>query len=336
MRPLSFGFGLAICVLASPSSPSAQQTADVEYVLRDLGTVDNSTLSVAVVINDRGEVAGWSQTSTGASVPFYWTEKTGFIKFLGDFPGSPVDISEKGQVVGWFYRNLTLQGFLWSVKDGFVDLGAFLPNAINDRGDMVGQCDISSPTPCMLSASGDLRRLSVPDDGFAVAVDINNRGDIIGYVSVDPRSHAVIWRKDEEAFEILEPTPDEGYEFVAPHDINDHGIIVGAAEVLGGLVRFPVIWDKPGEGTVVESVPGQATNINNKGLVTLFAESPNRMLVWDLRRNTFTELPSLGGIDQPFASGLNDRGVIVGSSSTPAGDNHAVIWEPVRSGRRDQ
>jgi len=330
MRPLSFGLSLAFCLLALPSHTLARQMAGVEYVLRDLGTLENSTLSVGVAINDRGEVAGWSQLPTGASVPFYWSERTGFVTFLEGLPGAPVDINAKGQIAGWFYRDITLQGFLWSRREGFVDLGPFIPNAINDRGDIAGQCDISSPMPCVLSASGVVRRLSVPDGGFGLAVDINNHGDVVGYVNVDPRSHAAIWRRNQETFEILTPTPDDGYEFVVAHDINDHGIIVGAVEQLGGLVRFPVIWDRTDTGTVVESVPGQATNVNNHGMVTLFAESPLRTLIWDLRRHTFSELPSLGGLDQPFASGLNDRGVIVGSSSTPAGENHAVIWEPVR------
>ena len=330
MRPLLFCLAFTFSLLALPSHTFAQQMAGVEYVLRDLGTLENSTLSVAVAINHRGEVAGWSQLPTGATIPFYWSERTGFITFLEDLPGAPVDINDKGQIVGWFFRNLTLQGFLWSRKEGFVDLGAFLPNAINDRGDIAGQCEVNSPMPCILSSSGVVRRLNVPDGGFGLALDINNHGDVVGYVNVDPRSHAAIWRRNQETFEILTPTLDDGYEFVVANDINDHGIIVGAAELLGGLVRFPVIWDRTGTGTVVESAPGQATNINNHAIVTLFAESPTRTLIWDLRRQTFSELPSLGGVDQPFASGLNDRGVIVGSSSTPAGENHAVIWEPVR------
>jgi uncharacterized membrane protein len=327
-----------MCLLASPSYTSAQQPDSgdaqrhdpIEYALRDLGSLDDAGLSVAVAINDRGEIAGWGRSSSGVGVPFYWSESTGFIKNFEDLEGVTVDINEAGKMVGWFSRDFIRQGFLWSLRHGLVELGPFIPTAINDRGDIAGQCGSENGIPCVLSASGVLRRLSVPEGAFGFAADINNRGDVVGDITLNSRSRVGLWRRHQDTLEILEPTPDEQLEWVIPLDINDRGMIVGTAEVFGSDMHLPVIWEPRGDGVVIESVPGQTTNINNHGVVTLMGELPFRTLVWDLRRGTFSELPKLGGLDEPVVYGLNDRGQIVGHSSTPAGENHAVIWEPVR------
>jgi uncharacterized membrane protein len=309
---------------------AAKARSPVVYELRDLGSIDNVGQSEGTAINDAGEIVGSGQSRSGPTVPFYWSQRTGFIKILeGDVQGTTVDINERGQVAGWFVRNSSTVGFLWSRKNGLTELGTFRPIRMNDRGDIVGACDASNGVPCVWS-SGILQRLDVPAGGFGLGLGINNRGDVVGDVNVTQNPSAALWRGGQTGFEILEPTPAAGYDSVLAYDINNRGIIVGRVERVGGVARHPVIWDRDRAPTVVDSTLGQLVGINNRGIGILLGENPPAGLVWDIRRSSLSVLPSLGGPDAPRPADINNRNQIVGLSSNEMLENHVILWERVQ------
>jgi probable HAF family extracellular repeat protein len=118
--------------------------------LKSLG----GSFTVPASINDRGEVAGASQSFTDGHIhPFLWTREKG-IQDLGAPPGAFVTgvpcchtINNRGQVVGFSIGPSGPHAFLW--EDGAVtDLNTLIPAnpglilqfalSINDSGDIVG------------------------------------------------------------------------------------------------------------------------------------------------------------------------------------------------------
>ena len=69
--------------------------------LVDLGVLPGGIASWATAVNDKGEVAGVSQTPTGDLYGFVWTKGGGLVD-IGTLPGNlrPNAISDAGQVVG--------------------------------------------------------------------------------------------------------------------------------------------------------------------------------------------------------------------------------------------
>jgi probable HAF family extracellular repeat protein len=135
------------------------------------GLVSGGTINIPGGINDRGEVAGGSQSSGGAPHAFLWTRDTG-IRDLGTLPGDFLSaapccntINNKGQVVGFSLPGPLGSGraFLW--QDGVMtDLNALIPKgspwylldalSINDDGQIAGYGTIGGnihaflATPC--------------------------------------------------------------------------------------------------------------------------------------------------------------------------------------------
>src|SRR5690242_14893014 len=113
------------------------------YTILDLGTLGGSNSYVSA-INDRGQVVGYSETSSGETHAFLW--KKGAMTDLGTLGGGTsqaADINKFGQVVGW---STLVSGerhaFLWD-KGRMTDLGTLSGSDsyavdINDSGQVVG------------------------------------------------------------------------------------------------------------------------------------------------------------------------------------------------------
>lgn len=137
---------------------------DQNGVATDLGSLSTppSNFNTAVMINNRGEVAGGSKIGSGALHSFFWTKATGMTDLgtvendLGSAPGIS-GLNNAGQVVGvscvndpacnFFNPSFEGRAYLW--QDGkMMDLNAlvvggaqlYLVNAsgINDAGEIVG------------------------------------------------------------------------------------------------------------------------------------------------------------------------------------------------------
>ena len=191
------------------------------------GPVEVGTLgglpSHGLDLNERGQVAGWSETATGTSHAFLWHRgETTDLGTLGGgtsrpgvdaaLPGStwtpprPTRVlNERGHVVG---TSETATGathaFLWR-RGEMTDLGTLggptsAAVAVNDRDQVVGfSTTASGATHAFLWQRGEMTDLGAlldgdgDVDGPSVAVDINDRGQIVGMVTGGGRSRAVLW-----------------------------------------------------------------------------------------------------------------------------------------------
>ncbi len=130
-------------------------------VMHDLHTLGDGTDSIALTVNDHGQVAGESFTNTTVNVttglptihPFLW--ENGEMKDLGTIGGTYVDpifsgpLNERGEVVGGMTTegDVYLHPFLWdgsSIND-LGTLGGTYGEALwlNDSGEVVGQSTTS-------------------------------------------------------------------------------------------------------------------------------------------------------------------------------------------------
>jgi probable HAF family extracellular repeat protein len=146
-----------------------------------------AAFSIAVDVNDRSVVLGWSALSRGVFAPrsFLWRR------------GTLADLS------------LTLPG------DAFA-----LPNGINDSGEVVGSSHPSGTGP---SHAVLLRRGRLISLGLGGARSINNRGQVVG----DGPGGAFLYQRGNriELNSVL-PTG-SGWTLSRAQDINDRGEIVG-------------------------------------------------------------------------------------------------------------
>jgi len=194
----------------------------------------------------------------------------------------------------------------------------------------------SQSAPYRLIALGTL-----PGDFESVAFDINDPGQVVGRSTTSAAGcnvgecTAVLW-ENGTITDLGMLLPDDRYS--AAHAINNQGEIVG----LSG--DRAVLWDN---GTITDLgwLPGEdyasASGINERGQIIgsggggspedVEFKAPHAVL-WD--NGTITDLgildtwfdASIGRLDFSHAYGINNRGQIVGVSTTSTGV-HAVLWE---------
>src|SRR5688572_5355371 len=110
---------VVVALLMGAQPLLGQPVADRQLSITDLGTLPGEHRSVALSINNREQVVGWSDTASLETHAFLWED--GRMTDLGTLPGTEFsearDINSRGQVVG---SSRTASGeshaFLW--EDG--------------------------------------------------------------------------------------------------------------------------------------------------------------------------------------------------------------------------
>ena len=186
------------------------------------------------------------------------------------------------------------------------------------------------------------------NNGYAAAA--NNRGQVVGWAEntvhdptcVPPQVlqfRAVLWEPHKNKTQELPPLP--GDTSGAATAINDKGQVVGISgtcdQAVGRLTaKHAVLWEKGRVidlGNLGEFHWNTPTAINHHGDVAGFASLPSdpdnavlRAFLWT-RRGGIQNLGTLPGDVSSQASGINDRGQVVGVSCDAANVCRAFLWE---------
>jgi len=210
----------------------------------------------ASAINNRGQVAGYAETSVvDSGCPPYkttlgvlWNKgKAQPLPTVGSDPdGIAFGINNRGQAVGYSGTCTTaLHAVMWENGTAVVlpDLGFPRSNiafAINNRGQIAGKvrtADGTTYVAALWQPDGTLTNLGIlPGDFAAFATGINNRGQVVGnnFDSSFNWSHGFIWQNGVMTdLNTLIPA-DSNLFIISASNINDHGQISGMATVVSG------------------------------------------------------------------------------------------------------
>jgi probable HAF family extracellular repeat protein len=220
--------------------------------MQDLGTLPGGTDAQAFLINERGQVAGMSYTSStksGSCLPlatssFIWEREKGMTD-LGGLGGTCTAVSalnNKGQVVGESFRagDKAAPAFLW--EDGSLHelpgsfggdfTGAF---AINDQGEVAGFGYLSGNSLFHAALWKNSKRITdlgvIGADSCSYAAAINASGQIVGSSSpvcdFGAAARAFLW-EDGSLFDLNSLVPPAAALYLELiYAINDRGEIAG-------------------------------------------------------------------------------------------------------------
>jgi len=216
---------------------------------------------------------------------------------------------------------------------------------LNDRAEITGRSTIvAGPVHAFLWRDGTMTDLgTLPDDVSSVGRGINNAGQVVGGATMSNTGpyDAVLWDDDE-----IIPLGTLGGAHSLALAINQRGQVTGAARTPTNELH-PFLWDEVGGMTDLGTLPGDTytagRGINNQGQVVgqsspteavagSFGECGNegasdglaRAVLWG-NDGTITDLGTLGG-KISIAKSINARSVVVGSSTTAKGEQHAFLW----------
>lgn len=292
------------------------------YAVVELGTLGGDS-AVALDVNDRREVVGWSATASGQTHAFRWTQAGGMID-LGTLPdgdfSEATGINNSGQVVGMSTAgDGTTRAFSWTAAGGMREIGT-LPGyvhsaamGINDAGQVAGFSStdpprrpfpfvnaetfflVFGPRAFVWTEAGGMQDLGALQAGVcnnreSLATAINNLGQVTGEsrINIACRHQGFFWTPADGMRGIL---GQNAYAYA----INDLGQVVGLGPVGGIVSPVAMVWTEA-EGS--------------RPLPPLFL---------------------LNGFSHSAAFGINNHGAIVGwAQLRTAVNSHAVVWsDPV-------
>ncbi len=330
--------------------PLFQTVVVTDIAAIDLGTLPPSTASVAMSINEAGQISGWSDLGSGNEIAFLWEDGAASeLVGLGGTRTFASAISEVGQVVGYGRPTTgSLHAIVWNgAALDLQTLGGRYSHAygINDAvpAQVVGGSEISQggPTHAFLwtttDGMQDIHPYVCTKCTCSIAFDINDAGQIVG-----TNLEAFVW-SNAGGLQIL-PGLEAGSYSVA-FSINEAGQVAGMSTI--GPSQHAVLWEIGESGYVVRDLGtgshdhSVASDVNEAGQVVgrgsnlakvsacsgpaeLVPPIIDRPLLWydetTLDLGTLEDMKAVGE-----ALALNDAGDVVGWSSDGSA-TRAVRW----------
>ncbi len=298
-----------LCLAVSAGGASA-----LSYELTDLGTLGGT--SVALDLNNHGQVVGYSEMGDGTLRAFIWDAVNG-MQGIGA-PGdhfSAQGINDAGQVVG----GTAGQGFVWSEAGGMQYLNWGEATAINEQGQVVGMRRVTENEYQAYVWQEGMGRTDIDTlGGNSYAYDINENGTVVGtaYTSGGV-AHAYTWDPvlgltDLQTF---------GGDWAVGHAINDSGQVAGTAYGFFGLhiSSLAVDWDEINGTYLLPTIEAdsQGLDINRYGAIVGSSNEDNgpwHAALWhpDYGLLDLNQMYTAEGWSLINAEAINDRGQIVG------------------------
>jgi hypothetical protein len=248
-----------------------------------------------------------------------------------DVPGAtstyPVSINNGGDIAGWFCST-SCGGFVRELN-GKITTFDGTPTGINDAGAVVGYTsgDDGYIHPFLRDPKGNIMIFDVPQPSppafpLGIAVGINNKGDIAGYII--PQPLADTWegfvrnrQGDITTFSIplgAQPTAVNGRGDITGHTSEYYPAGDGFVRERSGNIT---VFDVPDAANCSGS-HAYPVSINNRGDVAgyySFGEACTVRGFVRSRKGTFTvfDLPSVGTLVGAVAS-INEKGDVLGSN----------------------
>jgi probable HAF family extracellular repeat protein len=334
-----------MCAMACFASPVIAQT---RYQIVRIPTSANS---VALGLNDKGEVVGYSfQGDDYQAFLFSYADRSmSEIGSLGGKLNAACAINAAGQVTGYSQEgNGNLLAFIFSRNTPIESLGALEGGStseafgINNRGEVVGdgQGGDKSHRPVLFSNNSvqDLGLANSNDpDALETAYAINDSGQIVGRRGVGNNAfHAFLYSNGNITdFSTLGGANGEALA------INKHGHFVGDSDTADGATHAFVF-----DGSLKDlgTLPGYenasyARGINNFGEIVGESDSADQKRAFVYRNGRLVQLNALaqnlneaGFTSLDVAYGINDKGWIVGYGTTS--DNLTAAFVAVPEGSR--
>ncbi len=291
-------------------------------VMQDLGTLGTGTDAMAGLINERGQVVGWSYINSvpsglcagfgfGFSLTtdtFIWDKKNGMtdIGGLGGTCTLGVDLNSQGQVIGGsaLAGDATTHPFVWNATTGVTDLldpsdsSYGFAEGENAHGDVSGgTCDSVTCYAVLWRKSGGKWQKStlstVADNAFSISINASEQ--VVGNFGTSS-SAPFLWEDGGSIVDLNTlVSPGSGLQLVEAHQINDQGeIAVGAVDASGNnhaVLLVPCDENHPGvEGcdySTVDAATAAAQSVD-RPYVPSISQHPPRS-----RRSNRYHMPGL-------------------------------------------
>ena len=328
--------------LMPPSAELARLATGTRYHVVTYEASLGGTQSRGMAINNRGDVAGWSNLAgNGSRHATLWSH--GSIIDLGTLGGPNSTLPWPGQNNTGMIVGISQTAQVDPLHEGWsCEAGGFLPaTGLVCRG--------------FVWENGTMRELPTLGGTHGFATAVNNRGQVVGWAETpvhDPtctgtqvlQFRAVLWEPEKGGTRELAPFP--GDSTSAATAINQSGVVVGISgdcdQAVGRFsARHAVLWEKNGTVTEIPNLGGTTwhtpMDINARGDVVGFSNPPgagdpegefiSRAFFWSRGSKTALDLGTLPGDLFSEAFAINARGQVVGVSFGGANGSRAFLWQ---------